>query len=113
MNIHFVCRGGRRLGTEAMGALAGWHFGLTSRLLLPSVSIVILAGGCAYPYYSYPYWYSPPGFGSVAVVEQPPMTEAPPPVQREVVYPHGKYVLSGDGVSQPWQWTWVPSALPP
>ena len=39
----------------------------------------------------------------------PPARE-PPAVQREVVYAHGKYVLYGDGVSQPWQWVWVPSA---
>src|SRR5262245_15275109 len=111
MNIQFVCRGGRKLGTAAIGALAGEHFGLTSRLLLPSMVIVILAGGCGYPYYSYPYWYYPPA--SVAVVEQLPMTEQPLPFQREVVYPHGKYVLSGDGVNEPWHWTWVPAALSP
>jgi hypothetical protein len=34
-------------------------------------------------------------------------------VQREVVYPNGKYVLYGDGVNQPWQWVWVPNAPPP
>jgi len=34
-------------------------------------------------------------------------------VQREVVYPNGRYVLYGDGVRQPWQWVWVPSASPP
>ena len=28
----------------------------------------------------------------------------------EVVYPHGRYVLYGDGVSQPWQWVWLPAA---
>jgi hypothetical protein len=26
------------------------------------------------------------------------------------VYAHGKYVLYGDGVSQAWQWVWVPNA---
>jgi hypothetical protein len=26
------------------------------------------------------------------------------------VYPHGKYVLYGDGVTQAWQWVWVPAA---
>jgi hypothetical protein len=34
-------------------------------------------------------------------------------VQREVVYPHGRYVLYGDGVRQPWQWVWVPAAPAP
>jgi len=35
-----------------------------------------------------------------------------PPVQREVVYPHGKYVLYGDGVNQAYQWVWIPTAPP-
>ena len=69
-----------------------------------------------------------------AVVTAPPVVYTPPPayaapapvyqqapiyasqvtaVQREVVYPHGRYVLHGDGVRQPWQWVWVPSASPP
>jgi hypothetical protein len=31
-------------------------------------------------------------------------------VPREVVYPHGKYVLYGDGVNQPYQWVWIQGA---
>jgi hypothetical protein len=30
----------------------------------------------------------------------------------EVVYPHGKYVLYGDGVSQPYRWVWIRFAPP-
>ncbi len=73
-----------------------------------------LGTALAYPYYAYPYpVYSPP-----VVVEQPPVVyQQPavhqPPVQREVVYPHGKYVLYGDGVTQAWQWVWIPAAPPP
>ena len=75
------------------------------------------------PTYSVPPTYVPP------VSYAPPSTYAPPPptnpqapsytspraaaIQREVVYPNGRYVLSGDGVRQPWQWVWVPSASPP
>jgi hypothetical protein len=65
------------------------------------------------PYYAYP----PPAYYSApSVVYAPAQTyttapSAPPAVQREVVYPHGKYVLYGDGVNQPWQWVWV-SATP-
>jgi hypothetical protein len=33
-------------------------------------------------------------------------------VRREIVYPHGKYVLRGDGVKQAWQWVWVPAPPP-
>ena len=43
----------------------------------------------------------------------PPAYAAPPPVQREVAYAHGKYVLYGDGMTQPWQWVWVPAASAP
>ena len=47
----------------------------------------------------------------VVYQQQAPVAAAPPApfVQREVVYPHGKYVLYGDGVSQAWQWVWVPA----
>jgi hypothetical protein len=38
---------------------------------------------------------------------------APPPsspaVQREVVYPNGRHVLLGDGVTVAYQWVWVPN----
>ena len=61
------------------------------------------------PYYAYP----PPAYYAPPVTYAPPQTyvtapPAPPAVQREVVHPNGKYVLYGDGVSQPWQWVWVP-----
>jgi hypothetical protein len=50
------------------------------------------------------------------VVSQPAPAYAPPPaqpaVQREVVYPQGRYVLYGDGVRQPWQWVWIPAPPP-
>jgi hypothetical protein len=65
-----------------------------------------------YPYYYGPYgpdyYYAPP---PTVIYQQAPTTYvAPPaPVQREVVYPHGKHVLYGDGVTQAWQWVWVPT----
>ncbi|HSE44434.1 MAG TPA: hypothetical protein VLA89_03800 [Gemmatimonadales bacterium] len=31
------------------------------------------------------------------------------PIQREVVYPTGKYVLHGHGITSPWQWVWIPA----
>jgi hypothetical protein len=74
---------------------------------------LILATGCAYPYYSYPYWYFPnPSNSPPTVMVEPAITSEPPPVEREVVYPHGKYVLRGDGLSQPWDWVWVPARAP-
>ncbi len=75
--------------------------------------------------YAPPAAYAPPPAYSAPPVNTPPQTFAPPPpgpsyappqaatVQREVVYPNGRYVLQGDGVRQPWQWVWVPSASPP
>ncbi len=76
-----------------------------------------------------PFWaLSAPRAYSPPVVYAPPVTYAPPPayavpltyaptqaakVQREVVYPNGRYVLYGDGVRQPWRWVWVPSSSPP
>jgi len=79
---------------------------------LPGAVIGGLALGAAaaatYPPY-YAYGAPPP----TVVYQSAPAyaPPAPPAVQREVVYPHGKYVLYGDGVSQPWQWVWV-SATP-
>lgn len=76
--------------------------------------------GYPYPYYGYgyPYYYPP-----AVVYNAPPTYRAPaytngytngstapqsaPAIQREVVYPHGKYVLEGDGVSTPYQWVWI------
>ncbi len=82
----------------------------------------------AYPYYAYPYstygypYYYPSTYPST-VYTAPAVSyhSAPAPqpvaVQREVVYPTGKYVLYGDGMTQPWQWIWIaspaPAALPP
>ena len=68
-----------------------------------------------------PFWalsaasaYAPP----VAYAPPPPYQSVPsyarvqaaPQLQREIVYPTGRYVLYGDGVRQPWQWVWVPAA---
>lgn len=71
-----------------------------------------------------PFIYAPPVYAApppVVYQQPPPIYQQPPPavyqqpppraplVQREVVYTHGKYVLYGDGVTQPWQWVWVPT----
>ena len=55
--------------------------------------------------------YTPPP----VVYAPPPAAYAPPPapaINREVVYPHGRYVLLGDGVRVPYQWVWVPNPPP-
>lgn len=37
----------------------------------------------------------------------------PPAIQREVLYPHGRYLLYGDGVTSAYQWVWVPNPPSP
>jgi len=81
------------------------------------------------PAYSAPVYSTPPAYyapptnslpvqSAATASSQRTVTYAPspaPPVQREVVFPNGRYLLFGDGVTQPWQWAWEPagaSALP-
>lgn len=86
----------------------GWHHGCCwGGWWWPGAFVGGLALGAAiagpYPYYEA----SPP-----VIYQDAPVYVAPPapPLQREVVYQNGKYVLYGDGVTQPWQWVWVPAA---
>ena len=65
------------------------------------------------PYYAYGAPYAYAASPTVVYESAPAYTPPPPAVQREVVYPHGKYVLYGDGVSQAYQWVWVPNAPAP
>jgi hypothetical protein len=51
---------------------------------------------------------------SMTYAQAPTYTQAQGPVvQREVVYPNGRYLLYGDGVTQPWQWVWQAATPPP
>jgi len=68
--------------------------------------------GYPYPYVGYPYTYPYPVYGA-EVAPQSVTTYTEQPIQREVAYPNGKYVLYGDGVTQAWQWVWIPATLPP
>ena len=85
----------------------------------PGAFVGGLALGAALTYpYSYAYAPAPVIYQQpAAYVQQPPTYAAPsgPAVQREVVFPNGKYVLYGDGMSQLWQWVWVDAvpAVPP
>jgi hypothetical protein len=36
-----------------------------------------------------------------------------PRVSRVVEYPHGRYLLRGDGVATAYQWVWLPNPPPP
>ena len=54
-----------------------------------------------YYYYSAPPGYAgPQGYTSLAPAPQ---------IQREVIFPEGRYVLQGDGESDPFRWVWVPN----
>jgi len=128
-----VWAGGRWYGGH-VGGHGGWWWpgALIGGLALGTVAIVtapFLALSAA-PAYSPPVAYTPPvAYAPPAAYSVPPTYASPPPptyqqapiyapprasaVQREVVYPNGRYMLSGDGVRQPWRWVWVPSASPP
>ena len=66
--------------------------------------------GKVYYVYADPYPVYPPP--AVVVVQPPPVIELAP-IQREVIYPTGRYALHGDGVNYPYQWIWIPAAPPP
>jgi hypothetical protein len=71
----------------------------------------VFVPGCPnyYPYpFDYPYAYPPP-----VVMESAPPVVAQETIQREAVYPTGKYALHGDGINYPWQWVWIPAPPPP
>ena len=67
-----------------------------------------------------PYAYAPapayyPGYAPPVYAAAAPTYyyASPPRVRNEVVYPHGKYVLTGDGVTVAYRWVWIPSLPPP
>jgi hypothetical protein len=71
------------------------------------------------PYYYRPYYYSsfsyvPPAYAVTPgyVYSAPPGYSSMPPVpqiEREVVFPEGRYLLEGDGDAVPYRWVWVPN----
>jgi len=105
----------------ARGFRGGFHHGCCWGWWWPGAVIGGLALGTAiaasqsYAYAPPPVVYQPaPVYVSApSYAAQAYAAPAAPAVQREVVYPNGRYVLYGDGVSQPWQWVWVPAAPPP
>jgi hypothetical protein len=108
--------GGLALGAAAIVTAPFWALSAAPAYAPP----VTYAPPVAYappPAYSVPPMYAPPPtYAAPSPTYQPVPSYAPPqaaPVQREVVYSNGRYVLYGDGVRQPWQWVWVPSAPPP
>jgi hypothetical protein len=80
---------------------------------LPGAILGGLALGAVVAATAPPYYAAPPAVAYAPAPTYVAPAPAPPAVQREVVYPNGRYVLYGDGVRQPWQWVWVPAAPPP
>jgi hypothetical protein len=73
---------------------------------------LFLAPFWARPVYAAP----PPVYAAPAPVYAPaaPATyyaapPRPPAIKREVVYPHGRHILYGDGITVAYQWVWVPN----
>lgn len=78
-----------------------------------------------------PWWYPRPVYAYPPVVVERPVYTAyvtpypytsqvvvyatpPPPTQPTVVvYPHGRYVLRGDGFHTAYHWVWIPNPPPP
>src|SRR5947207_3542148 len=58
---------------------------------------------------------APPAYGLSPAYAAPPPAYAPPlsqdvqPIEREAVFPTGRYVLRGDGVNVPYTWVWIPN----
>lgn len=119
--------GGRHGGYHGVwwlpGAIiGGLALGAVAVVTAPLVALSAVAAALPVAYGPPPVTYAPP-----AVYAPPPAYAAPAPayqqapsyapqvtaLQREVVYPNGRYVLYGDGVRQPWQWVWMPSVSPP
>jgi hypothetical protein len=97
----------------ASAALALGAFAVFSTLFLP---FAIASAVVAPPYYAAPapvYATAPPVYYAPSYA--PPRHAAPvaPAVNREVVYPHGRYLLYGDGMSAAYRWVWVPNPPPP
>jgi hypothetical protein len=71
------------------------------------------------PYYFRPYYYSPFYYAPPAYVVTPGYYYSAPPgyysspaapqLEREVVFPEGRYFLQGDGDAVPYRWVWVPN----
>jgi hypothetical protein len=102
--------------SDAWGRHGRFHHG--SGWWLPGAIIGGLVLGSVVAAVAAPYSYAPPPVvyePAPVYAVAPPVYAAPAPrapsVQREVIYPHGTYVLYGDGVTEPWQWVWVP--VPP
>jgi hypothetical protein len=109
--------GPARAGAASDAALALGAFAVFNQLWGPAYWHRGYWGGPAvvvqpYPYAAPPYSpYAAPA--AVYGVAPPRYAPATPLVQREVAFPHGRYVLHGDGVTEAYRWAWIPNPPPP
>ncbi|HET7342885.1 MAG TPA: hypothetical protein VFL90_15580 [Methylomirabilota bacterium] len=100
----------------AGAALALGAFAVFNALFLPFAIASAVVAPAYYPpaYYAAPApVYAPAAPAYYAPSYAPARTAAAPLINREVVYPHGRYILYGDGVSSAYRWVWVPNPPPP
>jgi hypothetical protein len=113
------------LGALLVGLLpvpAHAHGAALALAAFAAFNILFLPFALAAAVVSPPVAYAPaPVYSAPAVYTAPAYTTAPrtvsaqpaPAVARQVVYPQGRYVLYGDGVTRAYQWVWVPNPPPP
>jgi hypothetical protein len=79
------------------------------------LSPLLVLGALAQPFFAPPppvvYTTPPPVYAPAPVYSATNYAPAPrpPAINREVVYPHGRHVLLGDGVTVAYRWVWVPN----
>ena len=98
----------------AGAALALGAFAVFSVLFLPFALLNAAVAAPAPVVYTTP----APVYATPSPVYYAPQYSTPPapvpsPINREVVYPHGRYLLYGDGVTAAYRWVWVPNPPPP
>jgi hypothetical protein len=76
--------------------------------------VVVAPGPVYYPpapvYHAPPVYSSPPPVYSAPAAYARPANAAPVSTQsRVILYPHGRYVLQGDGVVTAYRWVWIPN----
>lgn len=71
-------------------------------------SPVVAPPAYAAPAYAAPAYAAPAPVRAVALQSPPPRTYA-----TVVEYPHGRYVLRGDGINVAYRWVWIPNAPAP
>ncbi len=114
--------GGLAPAQAQAGAATSVALGLASFAVFNQLAFGLFAppvwANTYYAGYYYPPYYAPAVYAPPPVVYYPPAYYPPPVayasppaprVQNEVVYPHGRYVLRGDGVTAAYQWVWIPN----